>query len=278
MYIRLSHTIGFFLSSVLLISTAGLCKAASFGCEPIASPDKSMIEVWSQLTQTLVANGRMALVPGGFDQCSLPVTPNPETFGIWGSIYKELVPALILHPWEDDAPLGLVHRSLERNAEWLDAWTNDQNFQQSSLILKEIKCLNWQFVQYLSKVMPMSQKTSRPFVRYATWTTLASLLNELLHINYPMGCDGSQPISSKEDIWKTFQTELQTIVSEIQELALPDQLTRDIYRTLGWAITGIEPENSIDQDWFIQLIRKTKAEEMSMISSLTQAREEFLLE
>ena len=124
----------------------------------------------------------------------------------------------------------------------------------------------------------MSQKTSRPFVRYATWTTLASLLNELLHINYPMGCDGSQPMSSKEDIWKTFQTELMKIVSDIQKLTLPDQLKRDVYRTLGWAITGLKPDNSIDQDWIIQLIQKTKAEEMLRISSLTQARQELILE
>lgn len=253
-----------------------------FGCKWIAPSDQSQLALWSQLIQTLAANARHTFeISDRSNQCRLPVTPNAKTFSIWGSIYSEILPAIVLHDWNNDAPLGLVYRSLEKNAAWLDAWTTEKNFIKSSLILDEIKCLNLQFMDYIATLPDLPPDVSRPFVRYAIWTTLASLLNQLLDETYPTGCGlTASSVLSDLEIWKRFQGNFtRTVVRGIDDWdELPNRIRRDVFRTLGWALTGLSPlEGSPQKFWVMENIRLVKSKEMLTINNFDIARKEFVL-
>ena len=112
---------------------------------------------------------------------TLRASPASWTFGIWGFIYAGLIVTAFVEPDWSKSQLALLAASGVCNLGWLVAW-NKRKIAASSLILPMVCTLVWMLVAR------SRTKTGKQLLAvYASWTTVASLLNAGVVARYRAG-------------------------------------------------------------------------------------------
>jgi len=166
--------------------------------------------------------------------CATPVTPDDQTFSVWGIIYTRSLQFYLPGALDAHAK-GELHSVNMASEKWLDAFTRGGENIQALATLRDMEC---HIANLEDNVCKVSNSTSLcvSVAIYHTWIRVATALSYVIQMQYGDRCT-NPPRHSKKELISSFEQQVCSFLSSAMDAT--GNRRRAIVNVWAWAFTGI---------------------------------------